>query len=85
MMSLVLDLHPIFRSDRDIDSAVRAVIFKAVRTGEPLVEIIPGKGAGQLRKRVLALLGQQHLKKLYLRVEEDATNSGRILVHFRRP
>lgn len=82
-MSLVLDLHSIFRNDRDIDSAVRGVIFKAARTGEPLVEIIPGKGSGQLRRRVLALLGQPHLKKLYLRVEEDARNSGRILVHFR--
>jgi hypothetical protein len=85
MMSLVLDLHSLFRIDRDIDSAVRGAIFKAARTGEPLVEIIPGKGSGQLRKRVLALLGQQHLKKLYHRVEEDTTNSGRILVHFRRP
>jgi dsDNA-specific endonuclease/ATPase MutS2 len=85
MMSLVLDLHSIFRSDRDIDSAVRGVIFKAARTGEPQVEIIAGKGSGQLRKRVLALLGQQHLKKLYHRVEEDARNSGRILVHFHRP
>lgn len=82
-MSLVLDLHSIFRNDRDIDSAVRGVIFKAARTGEPLVEIIPGKGSGQLRRRVLALLGQPHLKKLYHRVEEDARNSGRILVHFR--
>ena len=80
---LTLDLHPIFRSDRDIDRAVRGILFEAVRTRAPLVEIIPGKGSGQLKKRVLALLGQKHLRKLYNRVETDATNAGRIYVHLR--
>ncbi len=82
-MTLTLDLHPVFRSDRDIDRAVRGILFEAVRTKAPLVEIIPGKGTGQLKKRVLALLGQQHLRKLYRRLETDSTNSGRIYVHFR--
>jgi dsDNA-specific endonuclease/ATPase MutS2 len=79
---LTLDLHPIFRNNRDIELSLRQVVFQAVRTGEPVVEIIPGKGTGQLKKRVLAFLGQKHIKKLYDRVETDATNSGRILVHF---
>lgn len=43
---LTLDLHPIFRSDRDIERALREVIFKAASTREPVVEIIPGKGSG---------------------------------------
>jgi dsDNA-specific endonuclease/ATPase MutS2 len=79
---LTLDLHPIFRNNRDIELSLRQAVFQAVRTGEPVVEIIPGKGTGQLKKRVLAFLGQKHIKKLYDRVETDATNSGRILVHF---
>jgi dsDNA-specific endonuclease/ATPase MutS2 len=82
-MTLTLDLHPIFRNDRDIDLAVRRVIFDAIRQRATLVEIIPGKGRGQLKKRVLALLRQNHMRKLYDRVETDATNTGRIFVHFR--
>lgn len=80
---LTLDLHPIFRNNRDIDLALREVIFKALRTGTDVVEIIPGKGSGKLKSRVLAFLNQKHIKKLYARVETDATNSGRVLVHFR--
>ena len=82
-MKLTLDLHQLFRSDRDVDRAVRNIVFEAVRTRAAVVEIIPGKGSGQLKQRVLALLGQSHLRKLYRRVEVDALNDGRILVHFR--
>ncbi|WP_459185176.1 Smr/MutS family protein [Streptomyces sp.] len=80
---LTLDLHPIFRNNRDIDLALRETLFRAARTGVDVVEIIPVKGTGQLKKRVLAFLAQKHIKKLYVRVETDATNTGRILVHLR--
>ena len=80
---LTLDLHPIFRNNRDIELALRQTIFKAARTGETVVEIIPGKGSGQLKRRTLAFLGQKHIKKLYDRVEADPENPGRLLVHFR--
>ena len=79
---LTVDLHPIFRNERDIDSAVRAAVFRAAREKIKLVEIIPGKGSGKLKHRVLAMLNQPHLKKLYRRVEADASNDGRVLVHF---
>lgn len=80
---LTLDLHPIFRNNRDIELALRGIVFRAASTGVDVVEIIPGKGSGQLKKRVLAFLDQKAIKKLYVRVETDATNSGRVLVHFR--
>jgi DNA-nicking Smr family endonuclease len=80
---LTLDLHPIFRNGRDIELALRGVIFRAARTGVDVVEIIPGKGSGQLKKRVIAFLEQKAIKKLYVRFETDATNSGRVLVYFR--
>ncbi|MFC4031282.1 Smr/MutS family protein [Streptomyces polygonati] len=79
---LTLDLHPIFRNNRDIDLALREFVFRASRTGVDVVEIIPGKGSGQLKKRVIAFLAQKHIRKLYVRMETDATNSGRVLVHF---
>jgi dsDNA-specific endonuclease/ATPase MutS2 len=79
---LTVDLHPFFRNDRDIDNAVRNVIFRADRENVPLVEIIPGKGSGKLRNRVLAMLKQPHIKKLYRRVEVAPGNDGMVLVHF---
>jgi DNA-nicking Smr family endonuclease len=83
--TLTVDLHPVFRSDRDIDNAVRSAIFRAVAQKVALLEIIPGKGSGTLKRRVLAKLAQPHLKKFYRRVEADSTNEGRILVHFDPP
>jgi Smr domain len=80
--SMTVDLHPVFRSDRDIDSAVRSAIFRAVAQNVALLEIIPGKGSGTLKRRVLAKLAQPHLRRFYRRVETDSTNKGRILVHF---
>jgi dsDNA-specific endonuclease/ATPase MutS2 len=80
---MTLDLHPIFRNNRDIELALREALFRAARTREPVLEIIPGKGSGQLMKRVLAFLGQKHIRKLYDRVETDPANTGRVLVHFR--
>jgi dsDNA-specific endonuclease/ATPase MutS2 len=80
---LTVDLHPIFRSDRDIDNAVRNVIFRAAGEKVPLVEIIPGKGAGKLRNRVLALLKQPHLRKLCRRVEVAPGNDGMVIVHMK--
>jgi dsDNA-specific endonuclease/ATPase MutS2 len=80
--TLTVDLHPVFRNDRDIDNAVRAAIFRAAREKLKVVEIIPGKGSGKLKRRVLATLNQPHLKKLYRSVETDASNDGRVLVRF---
>ncbi|WP_067677302.1 Smr/MutS family protein [Nocardia miyunensis] len=78
---VTVDLHPIFRNDRDIDNAVRSAIFRAAGQQATLVEIIPGKGGGTLKKRVLALLRQPHMRKLYRKVEADPRNEGRVLVH----
>jgi DNA-nicking Smr family endonuclease len=80
--TLTIDLHGIFRSDRDIDKAIRTAIFRAARERIKLVEIIPGKGSGKLKHRVLAVLSQPHLKKFYRTVEADPGNEGRVLVHF---
>jgi dsDNA-specific endonuclease/ATPase MutS2 len=74
--------HPLFRSDRDIDNAVRSAIFRAAREKITTVEIIPGKGSGKLKRRVLATLNQPHLKKLYRSLETDASNDGRVIVRF---
>jgi dsDNA-specific endonuclease/ATPase MutS2 len=82
-MKLKLDLHEIYNRGGDIDRALRAIIDEAVEKRAALVEIIPGKGSGQLKKRVLRFLEQKEIKELYDRVEKDSRNFGRVFVHFR--
>jgi dsDNA-specific endonuclease/ATPase MutS2 len=83
MAKLVLDLHDIFNKSRSIDDELHRIVTDAVEKKITLVEIIPGKGSGQLKKRVLRFLSQPDIKKLYQRIEKDDKNFGRIFVHFR--
>jgi DNA-nicking Smr family endonuclease len=82
-MKLKLDLHDIYNRNGDIDRALREIIAEAVEKKAALVEIIPGKGSGQLKKRVLRFLDQKDVKALYHRVEKDSKNFGRVFVHFK--
>jgi DNA-nicking Smr family endonuclease len=82
-MKLKLDLHDIYNRGQDIDRALRDIMDEAVRKKAPMVEIIPGKGSGQLKKHVLRFLEQKEIKALYHRVEKDSKNFGRLFVHFR--
>ncbi len=84
VVELQLDLHDVYNRSVDIDMALRAIIEEAVAKKAPLVEIIPGKGSGQLKKRVLRFLEQDQIKALYHRVEKDSDNFGRVFAHFRR-
>ena len=82
-MKLKLDLHDIYNRGQDIDRALTNIIEEAARTKASVVEIIPGKGSGQLKKRVLRFLDQKEIKAQYHRVEKDSDNFGRVFVHFR--
>lgn len=83
MAKLVLDLHDIYNKGGLIEKALREVIDEAVAKKIDLVEIIPGKGSGQLKKKVLRFLDQKEVKALYHRVDKDSKNFGRLFVHFR--
>jgi len=83
MAKLKLDLHEIFNRGREIKVELNRIIQEAVEKRIELVEIIPGKGSGQLKKHVLRYLQQPHIKKLYHRIEVDRDNFGRIFIHFR--
>lgn len=82
-MKLRLDLHDIYNHSEAIDDSLRKIIDQAVRIKASSVEIIPGKGSGQLKKRVLRFLDDPEVKAKYHRVEKDSRNFGRIIVHFR--
>jgi DNA-nicking Smr family endonuclease len=83
MAKLVLDLHDIFNQGAQIEAALDDLMRQAVEKKIALVEIIPGKGSGVLKERVLKYLQQKHVKALYHRVEKDSKNFGRVFVHFR--
>ena len=83
MAKLKLDLHDFYNKGSMIDSELNRIIEEAVQKKIPLVEIIPGKGSGQLKKKVLRFLRQPEVKKLYHRLEKDDKNFGRIFVHFK--
>jgi DNA-nicking Smr family endonuclease len=83
MAKIVLDLHDIFNKGGSIDAELNRVVTEAVAKKITIVEIIPGKGSGQLKKRVLRFLAKPDIKKLYHRLEKDDKNFGRIFIHFR--
>ena len=83
MAKLKLDLHDIYNRGGQIDAELNRIIQEAIEKRVSPVEIIPGKGSGQLKKRVLRFLNQKEIRKLYHRVEKDEKNFGRIFVHFK--
>jgi len=83
MAKIKLDLHDTYNNGQRIDAELNRVVTEAVEKKISLVEIIPGKGSGQLKKRVLRFLRQPEIKKLYHRIEKDDKNFGRIFIHFK--
>ncbi|TMI95963.1 MAG: DNA mismatch repair protein MutS [Bacteroidetes bacterium] len=83
MAKIKVDLHDVYNNskaiDKVLDDAFREAIEKRIRE----VEIIPGKGSGQLRKKIERYLQQPHIKPLYHRIENDSKNFGRLFVYFR--
>jgi DNA-nicking Smr family endonuclease len=83
MSKLKLDLHEIYNKTHLIDKALETIIEEAIDKKIKLVEIIPGKGSGQLKKKVIRFLQQGHIKNKYHRIDKDSKNFGRIFVHFK--
>ncbi|MBI4977162.1 MAG: Smr/MutS family protein [Spirochaetes bacterium] len=83
MSKIKLDLHDIFNKGDEIDSELNRVVEEAVEHRIPTIEIICGKGSGQLKKHVQRFLLLPRIKNQYHRVENDGKNNGRIFVHFK--
>ena len=81
-MKLKLDLHDIYSEGRKLETALKGIMEEALRVKAKQVEIIPGKGSGQLKKHVLRFLEKTY-KGVYQRIEKDDKNWGRIFVWFR--
>ena len=83
MAKLTCDLHDIYNKGSLIDVELNRVINEAIDRKIKVVEIIPGKGSGQLKKKVLRFLDQKHMRKKYHRIDKDSKNFGRLFVYFK--
>lgn len=83
MSKLKLDLHDIFNKGKEIDKALNDIIQQAINKKIDEIEIIPGKGSGQLKKRVIRFLSDKQIKILYDRYKTDNINFGKITVYFK--
>ena len=83
MGNIILDLHEIYNKGWKIDQALKNVFEEAISKKIREIIIIPGKGSGQLKKKVLRFLEKKEIKKLYSRVEKDSKNFGKIYVYFK--
>lgn len=83
MAKLTLDLHAFFNRSDSIERELVLLRHSAVAKRIALVEIIPGKGSGQLKKKVLRFLNRPDIKAFYHRIDKDQRNYGRLFVRFR--
>lgn len=83
MARIKLDLHDIYNNSKAIDKALLDAFEEAIDKKIKEVEIIPGKGSGQLKKKVQRFLQMPHIKPLYHRIENDSKNFGRLFVYFK--
>ncbi len=81
--SLTVDLHPIYNQGGEIDAELESAMQEAEEKKLKEVEIICGKGSGQLKKRVLRFLDREDVREKYHRLKKDPKNSGRVFVYFR--
>lgn len=83
MAKLKLDLHPIYNNAKAIDQALNDVFSEAQESKIKTIEIIPGKGSGQLKKKVLRFMELKHIKPLVKRIDKDSKNFGRIFIYLK--
>ncbi|MDG2451085.1 MAG: Smr/MutS family protein [Saprospiraceae bacterium] len=83
MAKLKLDLHDIYNKGWLIDKALDNIIDEAIEKKIKEVEIIPGKGSGQLKKKVLCFLQRKEIKNKYHRLDKDSKNYGRLFIYFK--
>ena len=81
MKKIILDLHDIFNRHSEIEKALKNALEEARDKKVKILEIIPGKGSGQLKKRVLKFLERN--KIFFDRIDKDSKNWGRLFVRFK--
>ena len=83
MAKLSLDLHEIYNRGQKIEQALNQIIEDAIDKKIKEIEIIPGKGSGQLKKTVLRFLNRPNIKAKIHRINKDSKNFGRLFVYLK--
>ena len=83
MAKLKLDLHPIYNDNKAIDNALNELFEDAMNRKIKTLEIIPGKGSGQLKKKVLRFVESKKIKPLIKRIDKDSKNFGRLFIYLK--
>jgi hypothetical protein len=83
MSRRVVDLHEIFNKGREIEQTLQQAVQDAIDCRLDELEFIPGKGSGQLKKRVIRFLERPEIRKLYHRLEKDSKNFGKVRIYFK--
>lgn len=82
MAKLKLDLHDCFNNSKEIDRQLKTYFEEAIQIKASSLEIIHGKGSGQLKKRVQRFLQNPVYKLKIKRIVYDKDNHGRMFVYF---
>ena len=80
-----IDLHEVYNDSAAIDQALAGALKQARRTRAKCLQIIHGKGSGQLKKRVARFLQSAEVRAVARNVDNDSKNWGRVFVYFRWP
>ena len=80
-----IDLHDVFNRSEDIERALNGALEQARRCRARALQIIHGKGSGQLKKRVQRFIQQPEVRAVTRSVDNDSKNWGRLFIHFKWP
>ncbi|HRI00648.1 MAG TPA: Smr/MutS family protein [Saprospiraceae bacterium] len=83
MAKLKLDLHPIFNKGKEIELALNDIVAEAEECGIKEIEIIPGKGSGVLKEKVLRWMNSPPIKNKIHRSVKDSKNWGRLFLYLK--
>ena len=78
-----LDLHDIFNRADKIEAALEGAFAEAKRIKCKSLQIIPGKGSGQLKKLVHRFTQRKDYKDCIRNIDNDSKNWGRLFVYFK--
>ena len=80
-----IDLHDVYSDSDGIDRALNGALEQARRSRVKCLQIIHGKGSGQLKKRVARFLQSSEVRAVTRNVDNDSKNWGRVFIYFRWP
>jgi DNA-nicking Smr family endonuclease len=80
-----IDLHDVCNDSDGINRALSDALEQARRTRAKCLQIIHGKGSGQLKKRVARFLQSPHVRAVTRNVDNDSKNWGRVFLYFHWP